>query len=69
MGLEEIAKLPVSDMATNDAAIFLWATNAHLPGAFEIMGAWGFEYITNIVWIKNAIGLGQWCRNQHEQFY
>jgi N6-adenosine-specific RNA methylase IME4 len=66
MELVEIAKLPVSDMATNDAAIFLWTTNAHLQSAFEVMGAWGFEYITNIVWTKNAIGLGQWCRNQHE---
>ena len=28
--------------------------------------AWAFEYVSNIVWIKNQIGLGYWVRNQHE---
>lgn len=30
------------------------------------MEAWGFEYITNLVWVKQSIGLGRWTRNQHE---
>jgi N6-adenosine-specific RNA methylase IME4 len=30
------------------------------------MDAWGFTYRTNIVWVKDAIGLGYWVRNQHE---
>jgi N6-adenosine-specific RNA methylase IME4 len=30
------------------------------------MAAWGFEYKTNIVWVKDRMGLGYWVRNQHE---
>jgi N6-adenosine-specific RNA methylase IME4 len=30
------------------------------------MDAWGFEYRSSIVWVKHAIGLGFWVRNQHE---
>jgi N6-adenosine-specific RNA methylase IME4 len=30
------------------------------------MTAWGFEYATNVVWVKDKSGLGFWVRNQHE---
>jgi N6-adenosine-specific RNA methylase IME4 len=66
MELEAICKLPVADLVTSDAALFLWTTAPHLPEAFEVITAWGFEYRTNIVWVKDKIGLGYWVRNQHE---
>ena len=28
--------------------------------------AWGFVYRTNIVWVKDKIGMGYYARNQHE---
>jgi N6-adenosine-specific RNA methylase IME4 len=31
-----------------------------------VLVAWGFEYKTNIVWVKDKIGLGYFVRNQHE---
>ena len=31
-----------------------------------MLDAWGFEYKTNIVWVKDKIGLGYFVRNQHE---
>ena len=30
------------------------------------MEHWGFEYVTNLVWAKNTIGLGYYFRGQHE---
>jgi N6-adenosine-specific RNA methylase IME4 len=27
---------------------------------------WGFDYVTNMAWVKESIGLGYWFRNQHE---
>jgi hypothetical protein len=30
------------------------------------MSAWGFDYRTNLVWVKDRIGLGIWARNRHE---
>jgi N6-adenosine-specific RNA methylase IME4 len=66
MELEDICKLPVADLATGDAVLFLWTTAPHLQKAFEVLAAWGFEYRTNIAWAKDKTGLGYWVRNQHE---
>lgn len=49
-----------------DAILFLWGTNPKLQDALQVMKAWGFEYKTNIVWIKDKIGMGYYARSQHE---
>jgi len=49
-----------------DAHLWLWATNNHLPEAFRVMSALGFRYVTNLVWVKDKFGLGQYLRGQHE---
>jgi N6-adenosine-specific RNA methylase IME4 len=66
MPTEEIAALPVADLATPDAVLFLWATSPHLPEALQVMAAWGFQYQTSVLWVKNFIGLGYWIRTRHE---
>jgi N6-adenosine-specific RNA methylase IME4 len=66
MPLAEICKLPIADLATPDAVLFLWTTAPHLRQAFEVIDAWHFEYVSNIVWLKDKIGTGYWLRNQHE---
>ena len=37
-----------------------------LPQALEVMAAWGFEYVSQCVWIKSKTGTGYWFRNKHE---
>lgn len=44
MAVEEIRALPVKNLACDDAILWLWTTNAHLPVAFSVAEAWGFEY-------------------------
>jgi N6-adenosine-specific RNA methylase IME4 len=66
MKLSEICALPVADLATDDAILFMWTTAPHLQEAFEVLAAWGFEYKTNAVWVKHAQGLGFFVRGQHE---
>jgi N6-adenosine-specific RNA methylase IME4 len=66
MSIEDICALPVADLATPDAALFLWTTNPHLFTAKSVLEAWGFEYRASIVWVKDTSGLGFWVRNQHE---
>ena len=66
MSIEDICALPVADIATPDAGLFLWTTSPHLQTAFRVLEAWGFEYRTHIVWVKDKTGLGYWVRNQHE---
>lgn len=48
------------------AVLFLWATNPKLPEALSVMDAWGFAYRTNMVWVKDRIGMGYYARGQHE---
>ena len=64
MHLEDICKLPIN--TTDDAVLFLWATSPKLEEAFKVMKAWGFIYKTNMVWIKDKIGMGYYARQRHE---
>ena len=62
--VDDIAALPVP--SAPDALLYLWAVNSHLREALHVMEAWGFEYRSNEVWVKQSIGRGVWTRHQHE---
>lgn len=51
---------------TMDQHLYLWVTNNFLADGLETMTALGFRYVTNLVWVKQRIGLGQYFRGQHE---
>lgn len=64
---DDICALPVSNIADNNAVLFLWATVPLLPETFDIMRAWGFEYKTAVFWRKiMSLGMGFWFRGQVE---
>lgn len=54
MTVDAICALPVSDLASADARLFLWATSRHLPEAFRVLAAWGFGYRQTLVWSKSG---------------
>ena len=54
MSIVEISALPVHEMAENDARLFMWTTNRHLPESFGVMDAWGFTYKQTLVWHKTG---------------
>jgi N6-adenosine-specific RNA methylase IME4 len=66
----EIAELDVASIAADDCVLFLWATVPMLPHALSVMEAWGFQFKSNFVWVKeragNARGTGYWNHNEHE---
>ena len=66
VGLKDAAGRAVSDVATEDAVLFLWATNPKLSEALTVIDGWGFTYLTNLVWVKDKIGMGYWARQRHE---
>jgi N6-adenosine-specific RNA methylase IME4 len=66
MTLDQICALPVADLAADDALLYLWATAPKLPECLYVLDAWGFSYRTNIVWMKDRIGMGYHARSQHE---
>src|SRR3990167_7755390 len=63
---DEICARPVDKIAAKDCVLFLWATVPMLPDAIDVMCAWGFEYKSHIVWLKDRTGTGYWFRNEHE---
>jgi N6-adenosine-specific RNA methylase IME4 len=66
MELDEICALPVAEVCTDDAVLFLWATSPKLAEALRVVEAWGFTYRTCMVWDKERIGMGYYARQQHE---
>jgi len=66
LSVEQIAQLPVSDLATDDAHLWLWVTNATLRAGYDVMEAWGFTPRSTLTWIKPRLGLGNYLRNATE---
>jgi N6-adenosine-specific RNA methylase IME4 len=66
LSIEEIAALPVADLATRDAHLYLWAVNPLIHRAFEVIEAWGFIHDTVLTWCKPGPGLGAGFRSNTE---
>lgn len=66
MDLEAICALPVQQIATDDAVLFLWGTSPKLVEALRVIESWGFTYRTCAVWHKPQLGMGYYFRQQHE---
>ncbi len=73
MSLDAIKALPVAEVAAKNAHLYLWVPNALLPEGLDVMQAWGFRYVSNIIWAKRRIdggpdgrGVGFYFRNVTE---
>lgn len=66
MTIDQIAALPVSELATPNAHIYLWITNRSLPKGFALLEGWGFRYITTLTWCKPSFGMGNYFRGSTE---
>lgn len=64
--LEQIAAMPVADLATENAHLWLWVTNATLRAGYDIAEAWGFTVRSPLTWVKFRLGLGNYLRNSTE---
>jgi N6-adenosine-specific RNA methylase IME4 len=76
---EDIAALPVADLAAPDCVLFMWTCWPVLQRSFGILEAWGFKYKTcAFSWMKGDpyrlwadeltphMGLGYWTRANTE---
>ena len=65
MSTEDICKLEIP--AGDHSVLLMWATNAMLEDALEVIKAWGFNYKTNMVWIKDkGPSIGWFITSRHE---
>lgn len=73
MNLSDIKALPISDLASEPAHLYLWVPNALIFEGLQVMQAWGFTYKTNLIWYKirkdggpDRRGVGFYFRNVTE---
>lgn len=81
MPTEEIAALPVRELAAEDCVLFMWATWPKLFDALPVIDGWGFTYKTcGFDWMKAdntqpnffqeeipaQVGMGYWTRANTE---
>ncbi|AZN71992.1 S-adenosylmethionine-binding protein [Georhizobium profundi] len=52
--------------ATRDAVCFLWVTANRTDDGIDVLRAWGFDFVTCLIWDKIDIGMGRWVRDRHE---
>ncbi|MHC4361450.1 MAG: MT-A70 family methyltransferase, partial [Planctomycetota bacterium] len=65
MSTDEISKMEIP--AADHSVLFMWATNAMLEDALQVVEVWGFDYKTNIVWVKDrGPGIGWYVTSRHE---
>lgn len=55
MKFEELASLPIREIADNNCALFMWATGPQMNQAIHLIERWGFHFTTvAFVWIKTT---------------
>jgi N6-adenosine-specific RNA methylase IME4 len=79
--VDQIAALPVANLAAKDCALFIWGIWVMFPEVLQVVDAWGFTYKTCAFnWSKanvsqidmfrsdadTQIGLGYWVRQDSE---
>jgi N6-adenosine-specific RNA methylase IME4 len=73
LDLDQVCALDVTAVTARTAHLYLWVPNALLPEGLRVMQAWGFRYVSNIVWAKrrkdggpDGRGVGFYFRNVTE---
>ena len=74
MTIQDIKNLPVNELASENAVLFMWATFPNLPLALDAIKAWGFTYKTcAFTWLKQNKkssglfwGMGYYTRSNAE---
>ena len=69
MSMEELKDLPVGNLAHSDGChLWLWTTWPMLRDGkvHQLIEAWGFRWVSEIVWIKDGLGVGFWMRPSTE---
>lgn len=74
MGINDICKIPVNEIADKDCVLFMWVTYPMLQEGMKLMEAWGFKYKSiGFQWVKlnkkngkPFFGLGRWTRGNTE---
>lgn len=59
----------LSPLVEEQAHLYMWVVNNKIEDALQVINAWGFKYISNMCWVKDRFGTGQYFRGQHELLF
>jgi len=62
--LEKIKAIKIP--ADDNAMLFLWTPAPKIEEALDVVKAWGFNYRTSMVWVKDRLGMGNYVRAKYE---
>jgi len=69
MEVDKICEMKVSELAGENSVLFLWVATNFLEESFEIIKNWGFDYKSQMVWVKEGGkqgGIGWYFWGDHE---
>jgi N6-adenosine-specific RNA methylase IME4 len=66
--LDELQRLPIPDLAAHDRChLHVWTLpNDYMFSVKPVIEAWGFRIVSSFVWVKPALGRGNYWRMSHE---
>lgn len=65
--IEDIAAMPVADVAADDCVLLMWTTWPVLQDSFRVIEAWGFTYKTcGFAWMKANVRQPDLFREDHD---
>lgn len=67
MSIDEIAALPVADLAAATSQVFVWTIDKYLYDTPQILSAWGFKYHLTLAWDKTN-GISMFGFNRRTEF-
>lgn len=57
LSIAQISALPIGDLVTSKAHLYLWTTNEHVRHAWNLVEGWGFRAKTLLTWCKRPKGM------------
>ena len=69
MPIKELCEMKVSELAAENSVLFMWVATNFLEQSFEVIKSWGFEYKSQMAWVKEGGkqgGIGWYFWGDHE---
>ena len=56
----------IAAIAAPNSVLAIWTLSPMLDECCQLIRAWGFTLKSGLVWVKDKIGMGFWCRSRHQ---
>jgi len=68
MPIKELCEMKVANLADENSVLFIWVATNFLDQSFEVIKSWGFDYKSQMVWVKEGGqgGIGWYFWGDHE---